>query len=303
MSGLFLAGAFLLLIAVPLLWWALAAESDDWDGVAIEDQPVDQRQAFLGRSAQERVVHPAIVRVGDRLAAMSPQGIVEGTNRRIMLAGLQGRTYVQQILFYKLAGLLVGSGVGVLALLRGAGLPSLIVAVVAVFAGFRAPDILLDGKVRRRQTEFERDIADHLDQMTICVEAGLGFDAAMIRVASSNRTPMAQEFGRTLQDIRLGMPRSEALAALAERTDIPDVRLVVRTLRQADRSGVAISRILRVQADEIREKRRQRAEEAAMKLPVKLIFPLILCILPALFAVVIGPAVISIVSNGGVAGG
>lgn len=139
-----------------------------------------------------------------------------------------------------------------------------------------------------------------LDQISVCVEAGIGFDAALHRCSLSNDNALGDELGRTMQDIRLGMPRRQALYALLDRTDVQELRLFVRALAQAEKSGIPIARVLSVQSDEVREKRRQAAEERAMKLPVKLILPLVLCILPSLFTVIMGPAVIRMMRNGAV---
>jgi tight adherence protein C len=163
--------------------------------------------------------------------------------------------------------------------------------------GFMGPDALLAAKARERQEVIERELPDVLDQVTICVEAGLGFEAALQRAAATGSGPLAVELARTLQDIGLGMSRRAALDALMERTDVADLRHFVLALGQAERHGVPIAQVLRIQAVELREKRRQRAEERALKLPVKLVFPLVLCILPALFIVLLGPAAIRISSS------
>ena len=134
-----------------------------------------------------------------------------------------------------------------------------------------------------------------LDQMLISVQAGLGFEAAMARAAENGRGPLADEFIRTLQDIQVGRSRKEAYLDLSERVDVRDVRSFVRAVVQADEYGIAIAKVLKAQAGEMRLKRRQRAEEHAMKIPVKILFPLITCIFPALLVIVLGPAVLSIV--------
>ncbi len=139
------------------------------------------------------------------------------------------------------------------------------------------------------------ELADTLDQMTIAVEAGLGFESAMARAGRNGKGPLAEELVRTLQDIAVGQPRRDAYLALAERTGVPDLRRFIRAVVQADAYGVSIADVLRTQAQEMRLKRRQRAEEKAMQIPVKVIFPLILCILPTLFIVLLGPAVLRII--------
>ncbi len=156
------------------------------------------------------------------------------------------------------------------------------------------PDTVLARKARDRQLAISNQLPDTLDQLTICVEAGLGFDAALARTARTGRGPLAQELARLLQDLRVGVPRVEALKAMLERTDVPELRQFVHVIIQAESYGVPISKVLRTQAAEQREKRRFRAEERAMKLPVKVIFPMVFCILPTLFIVVLAPAFLNI---------
>ena len=159
------------------------------------------------------------------------------------------------------------------------------------------PDILLHGRGAERQKAIEMELPNTLDQMLISVEAGLGFESAMARAGQNGKGPLAEELVRTLQDMQVGRSRKDAYLAMAERTDAPDLRSFVRSVVQADRYGIALASVLRTQAKQMRVKRRQRAEEKAMKLPVKVLFPLMSCILPVLFIVIIGPAVISVMQN------
>lgn len=156
------------------------------------------------------------------------------------------------------------------------------------------PDLLIYNKGIKRQATIELDLPSTLDQMLISVEAGLGFEAAMARAAEYGGGPLAQELMRTLQDIQVGRPRQESYEALAARSSVQDLRSFVRAVVQADRYGIGIAKVLRTQAKAARVKRRQRAEEKAMKLPVKVLFPLLVFIFPVLFIVLLGPAVINI---------
>lgn len=137
-----------------------------------------------------------------------------------------------------------------------------------------------------------------LDQLLISVEAGLGFEAGMARVAAGSKGALAEEMGRTLQEMQVGRSRREAYQAMADRSSVQDLKAFIRAVVQADLYGIGIARVLRTQAGQMRIKRRQRAEEKAMKLPVKILFPLLLFIFPTLFIVILGPAVINIVSSG-----
>ena len=170
-------------------------------------------------------------------------------------------------------------------------------AVLVTVVGYFLPELLLHSRGQERRQKITLELADTLDQMTIGVEAGLGFDSAMARSGRNGTGPLAEEMLRTLAEIQVGHSRREAYASLVERTNVPDLRRFVRAVIQADAHGIAVADVLRMQAAEMRLKRRQRAEETAMKLPVKVLFPLMFCILPVLFIVLLGPAVLSIVET------
>jgi tight adherence protein C len=178
---------------------------------------------------------------------------------------------------------------------KSSALIALVGVVVVVVCHF-LPELLLHSRAQERSQKITLELADTLDQMTIAVEAGLGFDAAMAKAGRNGKGPLAEELVRTLQDIQLGQTRRQAYEGLAARTDVVDLRRFVRSVIQADRYGVAVADVLRTQAAEMRLKRRQRAEEKAMQIPVKVIFPLMLCILPVLFIVLLGPAAMDIVA-------
>jgi tight adherence protein C len=166
--------------------------------------------------------------------------------------------------------------------------------VALPIGAYHLPELLLSKMGKDRQAQIARQMPDVLDQMVICVAAGLGFEAALARAAANGKGALAAELTRTVQDIAVGRPRREAYEGLVRRSHVPDVQRFVGAVNQADAYGVSISDVLRVQAEEMRIKRRQRAEEAAMKVPVKVTFPLMVCILPALLIVVVGPAVMGL---------
>ena len=159
------------------------------------------------------------------------------------------------------------------------------------------PDLLLYNAGLKRQQALQRSTPDALDMLTVCVEAGLGFDAALSHVARNTRGPITGEFARILQEMQIGKSRTEAFQALAERTTVPELHTLVSALVQADNLGIPVANVLRSQSHEMRVKRRQRAEEQAQKIPVKILFPLIFCVFPALFVVILGPAGIQIAST------
>jgi tight adherence protein C len=190
------------------------------------------------------------------------------------------------------AGLLVGVALPVL--MRAGALPLIGITALFGIAGYFAPNMLIYQLGYNRTEQVRRDLPDALDLLTISVEAGLAFDAGLSQVARNTTGPLAEEFFRVLQEMQIGLGRSEAMRSLGDRTDLPELRAFVTSMVQADAFGIPIAKVLRVQARELRIKRTQRAEELAQKVPVKILFPLIFCILPALFVVIIGPAAIQI---------
>lgn len=182
-----------------------------------------------------------------------------------------------------------------LLLVSNNGMIVLIVALMVPLSYF-VPDLLLYSRGIERQKAIGLELADTLDQMMIAVEAGLGFESAMARAGHNGKGPLAEELVRTLQEMRVGIPRRDAYLALEQRTDVPDLRQFTRAVIQADAYGISISTVLRTQADEMRVKRRQRAEEAAQKIPTKILIPLMLFVLPVLFLTVLGPVVLNFIN-------
>jgi len=174
------------------------------------------------------------------------------------------------------------------------GFQRLILLLFPVVLGFFGPDAWLSRKVQERRGLMQRALPDVLDLLVISVEAGLGFDSALARVVATVPGPLTEEFFRMLQETRVGVSRRDAMRHLTERTDLDELRSFLLAMMQAEAFGVAIARVLRVQADEMRVKRRQRAQEKAFAAPVKIVFPLIFCIFPSLFIVLLGPAAIQI---------
>ena len=190
-------------------------------------------------------------------------------------------------------GLIVGA---VLLALAGLHNPSLAIVFAAIggVAGFFVPDVLLYNKGIKRQARIVTALPDAIDMLTICVEAGLGFDGAIAQVARNTRGPLAEEFARALQEMQIGLSRTQALRGMVARTTVSELRSFVSSVVQAGELGIPVARVLREQASEMRVRRRQRAEEKAQQVPVKIMFPLITCLFPALLVAIIGPGVISI---------
>jgi len=230
-------------------------------------------------------------RIGRVVARPSTVGRLNG------LLGGAGRPAawpLDRVLDAKLFGLLVGMGLGAFLALRSPGPLTLMFALALAAFGFFLPELLLYNAALKRREAVALELPDTLDQMSIAVDAGLGFDSAMLRVARAGKGVLAQELIRTLQDIQVGQSRREAYESLAERCGVPTLSRFIRSVIQAEEYGIALADVLRTQADEMRIERRQRAEHKAMQIPVKVVFPLVLMLLPALMIVIMGPAAIGI---------
>ncbi|MGK5111228.1 MULTISPECIES: type II secretion system F family protein [unclassified Geodermatophilus] len=275
-------------LALPLLGWALFARPQD---VVVQARANLVRGLELpGAAARPRSgLLPRLTR------SLTPAGTVARLNRLAGGAGRPADWPVPRLVAAKLVLAAAAGGLGLLVVVSRPGALTVLMAVVVTGVAYVVPELLLYSRGQERQKAIALELADTLDQMTIAVEAGLGFEAAMARAGRNGRGPLAEELVRTLQDIAVGQPRREAYVALAERAAVPDLRRFIRAVVQADVYGVSIADVLRTQAQEMRLKRRQRAEEKAMQIPVKVIFPLILCILPTLFIVLLGPAAMDIV--------
>ena len=247
------------------------------------------------RSFIERVVGPASVRMlglGRRLVRADA---AERLQHRLDIAGNPEGWDVTRILGCKALCLVAFGGLGLLyALAAGMGpLQLLVVPALLAALGFVVPNILLYNFGQKRELLMQRALPDAMDLLTVSVEAGLGFDAAVMKVARNTRGPLAKEFSRLLQELQIGTGRADAMRALAERSTLRDLRGFSMAVVQADQLGVPIGRVLRVQSHEMRLKRRQRAEEQAQKVPVKIMVPLVLFVLPSLLIVVAGPAAVN----------
>jgi tight adherence protein C len=285
-----LAAALAVAVALPLLGWALFARPQ-----TASDQARDNlvRGIELHGQGSPRRSGPGLL--GRVAAGLTPAGTVTRLNRLAGKAGRPAEWPVSKLVAAKLVLALVAGLLGLLVVTSHPGALTVLLAAVVTGVAYFVPELLLYSRGQERQEAIGLELADTLDQMTIAVEAGLGFESAMARAGKNGKGPLAEELTRTLQDIAVGQPRREAYLALAERTAVPDLQRFIRAVVQADAYGVSIADVLRTQAQEMRLKRRQRAEEKAMQIPVKVIFPLILCILPTLFIVLLGPAVIDIV--------
>ncbi|GAA3664978.1 type II secretion system F family protein [Nocardioides ginsengisoli] len=296
----------LLLVAFLLLLGAIAAVAAAY----AKEQPTGLARALealersgpsghqlaeeADRSFTDRVLAPLQARaltVGRRITGADK---AERIRRRLDLAGNPHGWTVDWVLSMKvLSAVVLPLIVIIYGFLLAGSIPILlVVAIGAMVLGFFVPDLYLYNKASHRADQIKRSLADAVDLLTISVEAGLGFDAALQQVARNTTGPVAEEFSRVLREMQLGKSRSEALRSMGERSNVDDLNTFVGSMVQADAFGIPIAQVLRVQSGEIRVKRRQYAEEKAQQVPVKIMIPLILFILPCLFIVIIGPAAI-----------
>lgn len=308
MTLLFVLGVVLVLVALLLVGMALTPDAGQTSGVtrslaaiqAITSAPKPLRDE-LDRPFAERVLEPLqarALRLGRRLSGAES---AERIRKKLDFAGNPRDWSVDRVVSGKVIGAVSLTLVaGALALVVGVSVPIAIVMLLGGLAvGFFVPDLYLYQKTYERTERMQRELADAIDLMTISVESGLGFDAALQQVARNTEGPLADEFSRVLREMQIGQGRAVALRALGDRTNVPDLKAFVGAMVQADSFGIPIGQVLRTQSTEMRVKRRQRAEHKAQQVPVKITVPLIFCILPCLFIAVMGPAVISIMENMG----
>jgi tight adherence protein C len=282
----------LLLVSVPVGYLA-------WSVLSVDRKGRTATLEILNRGARtveaaDKKTTGLVDGIGYRL---TPPAYVRKLDKLLSLAGRPGGWPLGRILAAKPVLGLVGASLGLL-IATSSPQPILkLVGLFVLFLGYFIPDLLLYSKGLERQKVIQLELANTLDQMLISVEAGLGFEGAMARAGANGKGPLAEELVRTLQDMQVGRSRRESYLALAERTNLPELRSFVQAIVQADTYGIAISRVLRVQAKVMRVKRRQRAEEKAMKLPVMILFPLLFFIFPVLFIAILGPAVIHAIAS------
>jgi tight adherence protein C len=256
----------------------------------------DVRDQEMLAPISERVVAPLLEGLTGVARRFTPAGFGEGVAQKLVMAGNPPNLNVDKVLVLKLLGIVsvVLWIPVVVVMLQFTGFLAIVGVVVLWGASFMYPDVLISRKIEDRQKEISRKLPDILDLLVISVEAGLGFEQALDRTTIAVPGALSDEFRRMLHEIRIGASRADALRAMAERTDVPELRAFIMAMLQADTFGVSISRLLRSQADEMRIRRRLRAQEQAQKAPVKMLFPLVFCIFPSIFVVILGPAIIQI---------
>jgi tight adherence protein C len=260
------------------------------------DSIANLRNEQLRRSALERLVLPFAGKVISSITRLTPLDLYGRVNRLIVLAGNPPAFTAERIVAFKIVFGIAGLVVGLMLaqLLPFTGFLKVGVVALLTLTGYTIPSAAIAARASKRQKEIRKALSDTMDLLTISVEAGLGFDAALGQVVRNVPGPLSDEISRMLQEMQIGVSRTEALRHLTERTEVPELDGFVLSMIQADKYGVGIAKVLRSQSQELRQKRRQRAEETAQKVPLKLLFPTIFMLLPALFIVILGPGVIKI---------
>jgi len=264
------------------------------------DLPLTEEEIVLQQPFSDRVLRPFIQNLGQRFSRSTPEKARNDLQNRINLAGHPGNLGPSEFIAirYVAAVFLFALGLA-LGLLMGSPMWIAIFALVGAMLGFFGPVYWLRTKVQQRRTEIQKSLPDAMDLLTIAVEAGLGLDAAMSRVTDKFKNALSDEFGQVLSETRLGRPRLEALDDMGRRTGVEDLHNFVQAVIQSEQMGVGVARILRLQSDEMRRKRRQRAQEKAAQASLKMMLPMVGCIFPTLWIVLLGPAILIIMKAQG----
>jgi tight adherence protein C len=288
--------------AIALGTWSASTAVEARTGSKRSMQAIDNyeivnvREQAMLESVTDRVVAPVGRRILQFARNVTPQGYVESLKKKIVLAGNPPGYEVDRVLIWKV----FGAASGLVWLPLGFWLLSdnvlIMIFAIALVWGlcFFGQDTLLNSKISNRRLAIQRSLPDTLDLLVISVEAGLGFEQALDRTAATVPGPLSDEIRRMLQETRMGASRADALRALDERTNVEDLRTFIVAMLQADTFGVSIARILRTQADEMRARRRYDAQERSQKAPVRMLFPLVLCIFPATLVVVVMPGFLQV---------
>jgi tight adherence protein C len=256
------------------------------------------RMAGVNPAAQlkfrERVIAPAVARLASMALRLNPKATVEAISAKLLAAGLSTRISATQFLAAKGAFAICGVVFAVLVGVVNAPLFGVVFAPLLGGVGFMTPDAFLTMRTRSRRDNIRAELPDALDLLAVSVEAGLGFDGAVTKLTEFMDGALVEEFALTLGEVRIGESRHDALKKMAERVPVPEVAAFVRSVVQADQLGISLGRILRVQAADSRLRRQAAAEEKAMKAPIKMLFPTVIFIFPAMFLVILGPALLNL---------
>ena len=271
------------------------------DDFSQRGEVVDLEKIELSLPFSERIIYPIARALGEVAIKFTPQNALQSTARRLELAGNPGKLDPTLFLSLQFIVAIFFGGILILVFTVGKGSFSLtqrlLFSVGGFVLGFYFPQMMLTSRINRRQKEIRRSMPDALDLLTICVEAGLGFDAAMAKVSEKWDTELSAAFARVIQEVQLGKVRREALRDMADRLGIPEMTSFVAAVIQSEQLGVSMAKVLRIQSDQMRMRRRQRAEEEAHKAPVKMLIPMALLIFPSLMITLMTPAALRLFNS------
>jgi tight adherence protein C len=272
--------------------------SDRLNEFSQSGEAVSLDQIELSQPFSERVVYPFLRRFGEMAAKNTPQNVLQETNRKLELSGKAGWVDAPMFLSSRFVAAAV-LGIGTFAICTFSILAqpisrALLYSIIGMAIGFFFPQLWLDEQIKKRQLEIRKAMPDALDLLTICVEAGLGFDAAMSNVAQKWENELSLAFARVIREIQLGKVRREALKSMADRIDLAEMSSFVAAIIQSEQLGVSMAKVLRIQAEQMRMRRRQYAEELAHQAPVKMLLPMVGFIFPSIFIVLMTPAILQI---------
>ncbi len=290
-------GAALLLAVILVIVGLRAPEAADpiqerLAEFSVREEPMTLEEIELSQAFYQRVILPLLNRIGKIASRFTPQATLESARKRLEMAGNPMQMDPAFFLAMRsvLAVLFGGSIFVVFAVSGRSWAQGLVLSALFFAVGFYFPDLWLTSRIARRKKGIFRAMPDALDLLTICIEAGLGFDAAMAKVHEKWDNDLALELGRVIQEIRLGKLRRDALRDMADRLGVPELTSFVAAVIQSEQLGVSMAKVLRIQSDQMRVRRRQMAEEEAHRAPIKMVFPIGLLIFPSLFIILLGPA-------------
>jgi len=300
--GVILLGAIILVIVGIRSPQGADALEDRLAEYAARGETVSLEEIELSQPFSQRIVVPVAKRMGEFVMRFTPQNAIASMSRKLELAGNPGNFDPAVFFALRFLGIPFGAFFFIIDALAAPGSffdgKGLMFGLPAAILGFYLPDLLLQTRIDRRQKEVKKAMPDGLDLLTICVEAGLGFDAAMSKLYEKWDNELGRAFGRVVREIQLGKLRREALRDMADRLGVSEMSSFVAAVIQSEQLGVSMAHVLRIQADQMRIRRRQLAEEEAHKAPIKMLFPMALFIFPALCIVLMTPALLILIETG-----
>lgn len=305
MNPLLIAGLVVVVVVIIVVAIILLRRAEDdplttrIEEFAAREELVPMVDIELSMSFADRIIVPIIRRISEFMVRLTPQKTLENTTHMLELAGNPRNMSAANFSVYRAVAAVVGVILALMLTKNTAGATRILYILGGGVGGFFLPIMLLRSTIDRRKQAIVKKLPDALDLMTICVDAGLTFNAAMQKVDEKWDDALAREFGRVIYEMQLGKSRRQSLKDMVDRMDVPDVSSFIAAVLQADQLGVGIGKVLRIQSEQMRIKRRQRAQEKAQQAPVKMLFPMVFLIFPSIFVVLLGPAAFQFMQSDG----